>query len=168
MSKDDNKPEGGVHFGEFPHPPKNISITIYGLEQWKNGIVSGDEVRVDILQKGKCVHSEVFSGKASAPFTRTVSISASLDDLVVVHNRPDLPTLKVSAEFADTVLVEHGQVFIKQAFLKDGIGNVFGPMNIGIADAESELSEKMRKLIDDAVSEGIRNSLRPGGLLHGR
>lgn len=157
MSNDDHKPDGRLPFGYSPDSLKNINITIYGLEQWKDGIVSGAEVRIDILQKGKCIHSEVFSGKASAPFTRTVSISASLDDLVVVHNRPDLPTLKVSAEFSDAVLVERGQVFIKQAFIKDGI-----------ADAESKLSEKMRKLIDDAVSEGIRNSLRPGGLLHGR
>ncbi|MEJ5176948.1 hypothetical protein [Erwinia sp. MYb416] len=131
MSNDDHKPDGRLPFGYSPDSLKNINITIYGLEQWKDGIVSGAEVRIDILQKGKCIHSEVFSGKASA--------------------------LKVSAEFSDAVLVERGQVFIKQAFIKDGI-----------ADAESKLSEKMRKLIDDAVSEGIRNSLRPGGLLHGR
>lgn len=157
MSKDDIDSDGRLNFGGFPHPPKNISITISGLEQWKDGIVFGAEVRVDILQNDKCIHSEVFSGKCSAPFTRVVSVPAAIAELVTVHNRPDLPMLKVSAEFSDAVLIDRVQVFIKQVFIKDGI-----------VSAEPELSENLRKKIDDAVTEGIRNSLRPGGLLYDR
>ena len=88
-------------FGGFPMPKRKVGITISGLEQWKGDVLCGAEVRVDLLQNGKCIHSEVFSGKATNEFTREVSVNASFDELVTVHNRPDLPTLKVSAAFVD-------------------------------------------------------------------
>ncbi|WP_051905569.1 hypothetical protein [Pantoea sp. NGS-ED-1003] len=88
-------------FGGFPMPKRKVRINIAGLHEWKDGILAGAEVRVDIIQSGKCIHSEVFSGKATQPFSREVDINASFDDIVAVHNRPDLKELKVSAEFAD-------------------------------------------------------------------
>lgn len=94
----DEKP---MAFGGFPLPKRKVRINISGLHEWKDGIVSGAEVQVDIIQRGKCIHSEVFSGKATAPFGREIEIHASFDDIVAVHNRPDLKELKVSAEFID-------------------------------------------------------------------
>lgn len=127
-----------IPFGGFPMPKRKVRINIAGLQQWKNGIVSGAEVRVDIIQNGKCIHSEVFSGKATQPFTREIEISASFDDIVAVHNRPDLKELKVSAEFADVKREEESD---------------FG---------------RMKKIINNHISERLNKELQPGGLLHKR
>lgn len=89
-----NLPMGGC-----PAVDRKVGITISGLEQWKDGIVSGATVKVEIIQHGQVIHSEVFSGKASAQFTRVVVIKATYGDLIAVHNRPDLPKLEVSADF---------------------------------------------------------------------
>lgn len=109
-----------IPFGGFPMPKRKVRINIAGLQQWKNGIVSGAEVRVDIIQNGKCIHSEVFSGKATQPFTREIEISASFDDIVAVHNRPDLPNLKVTADFVSEkhpFFLNNGQAFINGGLL---------------------------------------------------
>lgn len=88
-------------FGGFPSPKRKLAITISGLEEWKGGIVSGTTVIVNILQGDKIIHSELFSGKASGGYTRQVEVSATKGDLVVAHNRPDLPHLKITAEFVE-------------------------------------------------------------------
>lgn len=88
-------------FGGFPSPKRKLAITISGLEEWKGGIVSGTTVIVNILQGDKIIHSELFSGKASSGYTRQVEVSAAKGDLVVAHNRPDLPHLKITAEFVE-------------------------------------------------------------------
>ncbi len=88
-------------YGGFPMPKRKVCINLSGLHEWKDGILSGAEVRVDIIQGGKPIHSEVFSGKASQPFAREVEVHASFSEIVAVHNRPDLKELKVSAEFTD-------------------------------------------------------------------
>lgn len=125
-------------FGGFPMPKRKVRINIAGLHQWKSGIISGAEVRVYIIQNGKCIHSEVFSGKATKPFIREIEISASFDDIVAVHNRPDLNELKVSAEFAD----------VKR-------------------DEESDF-ERLKKIINDHIRQRLNKELQPGGLLHKR
>jgi len=146
--------ENGLHTGGVVYPLRKIGITISGLEQWKDGIVSGAEVRVDILQKGKCIHSEVFSGKASQPFTREVNIHTSNDDLVTVHNRPDLPSLKVTAAFTDG-LGESGAT-----------ATYF--FRAGVSSSESNIAEQLRKIINENLTEMLRKEQRPGGLLSGR
>lgn len=71
-------------------------------------------------------------------------------------------SLPVSIDEGHTPFIgSEGKVFINEAFIN-------GTMAILEDISAPEDSEKLRKLIDDAVSEGIRNSLRPGGLLHGR
>jgi len=90
-----------LHFGGFPMPKRKIRINISGLHELKDGILSGTEVEVGIWQNNKRIHCEVFSGKATAPFGHEIEIQASFDDIVAVHNRPDLKELKVSAEFTD-------------------------------------------------------------------
>ncbi|WP_312141346.1 hypothetical protein [Pantoea septica] len=90
-----------LHFGGFPMPKRKVRINISGLHELKDGNLSGAEVEVGIWQKNKRIHCEVFSGKATQPFTREVEVLASLGEIVVVHNRPDLKELKVSAEFTD-------------------------------------------------------------------
>gem|GEM_PF-5654636 len=82
-------------------PKRKVRINISGLHELKDGNLSGAEVEVGIWQKNKRIHCEVFSGKATQPFTREVEVLASLGEIVVVHNRPDLKELKVSAEFTD-------------------------------------------------------------------
>ncbi|WP_455852706.1 hypothetical protein [Pantoea endophytica] len=140
-------PSGGVVY-----PLRKIGITISGLEQWKDGIVSGAEVRVDILQKGKCIHSEIFSGKASQPFTREVSVHTSNDDLVTVHNRPDLPSLKVTAAFTDG-LGESGAT--ATYFLR-----------AGVISSEPNIHEQLRKFINEYLADRLRKEQQPGGLLN--
>lgn len=88
-------------FGGFPMPKRKLLISIVGLHEWKDGTLSGAEVEVGIWQNNKRIHCEVFSGKATQPFSREVEVYASLDEVVAVHNRPDLKELKVSAEFTD-------------------------------------------------------------------
>lgn len=88
-------------FGGFPMPKRKVRINISGLHEWKEGILSGAEVEVGIWQNNKRIHCEVLAGKASAPFGREIELHASFDDIVAVHNRPDLKELKVSAEFVD-------------------------------------------------------------------
>lgn len=130
--------EEPMPFGGFPMPKRKVRINIAGLHQWKSGIICGAEVRVDIIQNGKCIHSEVFSGKATRPFTREIEISASFGDIVAVHNRPDLNELKVSAEFAD----------VKR-------------------DEESDFG-RLKKIINDHIRQRLNKELQPGGLLHKR
>lgn len=170
MSNDDHKPEGRLPLGDIPDSLKNINITISGLEQWKDGIVSGAEVRIDILQKGKCIHSEVFNGKSTDGFTRTVSIPASFDDLIAVHNRPDLPWFKVTAEFSDPIISKGGSVFIKDSLIKEEANSrvTIGPMNVGIAATKNELSKETCEQIEETIRQGILLELLPGGLLHRR
>ncbi|MFC7508629.1 hypothetical protein ACFQUX_18245 [Pantoea stewartii] len=119
MSTQEDSFDGGrLPFGGFPFPKRKIGITISGLEEWKEGIVRGTAVQVDILQKGEKIHSEVFSGKSSGQFTRQVVINASSVDLVAVHNRPDLPNLKVSVDFIaerNPFTIKNGVVFISEA-----------------------------------------------------
>ncbi|WP_312838446.1 hypothetical protein [Pantoea piersonii] len=93
-------------FGGFPMPKRKVRIIISGLHEWKDGIVSGAEVEVGIWQNNKRIHCEVFSGKATRPFTREVELNASFDEIVAVHNRPDLKELQVSAEFTDITSTE--------------------------------------------------------------
>lgn len=88
-------------FGGFPMPKRKLRIDISGLHDLKNGIVTGAEVEVGIWQQNKLIHCEVFSGKATQPFSRDVEVHASFGEIVVTHNRPDLKDLKVSAEFND-------------------------------------------------------------------
>lgn len=127
-----------IPFGGFPMPKRKVRINIAGLQQWKNGIVSGAEVRVDIIQNGKCIHSEVFSGKATQPFTREVEINASFDDIVAVHNRPDLNELKVSAEFA------------------------------GVTCNEESAAKRLTNIMSEHIRKVLIKETQPGGLLHKR
>jgi len=127
-----------IPFGGFPMPKRKVLIHVSGLQQWKYGIVSGAEVRVDIIQNGKCIHSEVFSGKATQPFTREIEISASFDDIVAVHNRPDLNELKVSAEFA------------------------------GVTCNEESAAKRLTNIMSEHIRKVLIKESQPGGLLHKR
>lgn len=127
-----------IPFGGFPMPKRKVLIHVSCLQQWKYGIVSGAEVRVDIIQNGKCIHSEVFSGKATQPFTREIEISASFDDIVAVHNRPDLNELKVSAEFA------------------------------GVTCNEESAAKRLTNIMSEHIRKVLIKESQPGGLLHKR
>ena len=85
--------------GGFPHPKRKIALTVSGLDEWKNGILKGTKVTVSVYQGDKLLRSEVIAGKASSPYTQTFEVNSSFGELMVIHNRPDLPLLKVSAEF---------------------------------------------------------------------
>ena len=85
--------------GGFPHPKRTIALTVSGLEEWTDGILHGTTVQVSVYQGDKLLRSKVITGKTSTPYTQTFEVNASCGDLTVTHNRPDLPLLKVSAEF---------------------------------------------------------------------
>lgn len=136
-------------FGGFPFPARKIGITISGLEEWKDGVVTGTTVQVDILQNGKAIHSEVFSGKASGQFTREVIINASSADLVAAHNRPDLPGLKVSVNFVverQPFKISNGTVFIKESVIRGAISDCQASMSVGITTTKSH-SDKIREIV---------------------
>lgn len=136
-----NLPMGGC-----PAVDRKVGIIISGLEQWKDGIVSGATVKVEIIQHGQVIHSEVFSGKASAQFTRVVVIKATYGDLIAVHNRPDLPKLEVSAAFINDELVEELKIVVEK---------------------END-SARLATIISEQVRERLKREMQPGGLLHGR
>lgn len=106
--------------GGCPAFDRKVGITISGLEQWKDGVVSGATVNIEIIQDGKVIHSEAFSGKATHQFTRVVVVKATYGELVAVHNRPDLPNLKVTADFVSEqqpFMFNNAQAFINEALL---------------------------------------------------
>jgi hypothetical protein len=49
-----------------------------------------------VLQAGKVVDDSL-SGKATVPYERNYEVMGSDADLVVEHNRPDLPHLSITA-----------------------------------------------------------------------
>lgn len=148
-TKNDGFSSGALPFGGFPFPARKIGITISGLEEWKDGVVTGTTVQVDILQNGKAIHSEVFSGKASGQFTREVIINASSADLVAAHNRPDLPGLKVSVNFVverQPFKISNGTVFIKESVIRGAISDCQASMSVGITTTKSH-SDKIREIV---------------------
>lgn len=144
---------GEIAFGGFPKVMREIEIAISGLEEWKDGVVTGANVRVDIIQAGEIIHSEFFSGKSTQGFTKTVKANASLADLEVVHNRPDLPNFKVCAGFVQQPLgfvTRNGQVFINQSFIQEAPSNrsdVY-TVNMGVSlNDKKSTTDKVREIV---------------------
>lgn len=100
-------PDPFLYMDEPRH--RNLVLTISGLQQLKGDVLTGARVVVDVISDGQVIHSEVFDGKASAPYRRVIKnkanpigpvgkdVASAGGDLMVAHNRPDLPTLQVSA-----------------------------------------------------------------------
>ncbi len=78
---------------------KTLKVTIENLQQVKNGVVCGEQVAFKVMQAGRVLVERVISGKTSDPFTLAYDVSADDEPLVVEHNRPDWPHLKISASF---------------------------------------------------------------------
>lgn len=76
---------------------KNIKVTINNLMEFADGIVQGANVTFTVLQAGKVLVDDSLSGKATVPYERNYEVMGSDADLVVEHNRPDLPHLSITA-----------------------------------------------------------------------
>lgn len=136
--------------GGCPEFDRKVGITISGLEQWKDGVVSGATANVEIIQDGKVIHSEAFSGKATHQFTRVVVVKATYGELVAVHNRPDLPNLKITADFVS----EKQPSYLNnvQAFINGGLpsGTKTYTLNACIkvnSDKADNYADKMREIV---------------------
>lgn len=79
---------------------KTLKVTIENLQQVKNGVISGEQVSFRVIQAGRVLVERVISGKASRPFTLSYDVSADDEALVVEHDRPDMPHLRLSASFS--------------------------------------------------------------------
>ncbi len=86
---------------------KTLKVTISNLQQVKNGVVCGEQVAFRVMQAGRVLVERVISGKTSGPFTLSYDVSADDEPLVVEHDRPDLPHLRLSASFSSQEHVSH-------------------------------------------------------------
>ncbi|EIW9130646.1 MULTISPECIES: hypothetical protein [Klebsiella] len=86
---------------------KTLKVTISNLQQVKNGVVCGEQVAFRVMQAGRVLVERVISGKTSDPFTLAYDVSADDEPLVVEHDRPDLPHLRLSASFSSQEHVSH-------------------------------------------------------------
>jgi len=78
---------------------KNLKVTINNLMEFADGIVQGANVTFKVIQAGKELVEDSVSGKATGPYERNYEVMGSDADVVVEHNRPDLPHLSITAAF---------------------------------------------------------------------
>lgn len=83
---------------------KKLKVTISNLMKMRNGEICGEQVSFRVLQAGRVLVERTVSGKTSSPFTLSYDVSAGEEPLVVEHDRPDMPHLRLSASFS---LQEH-------------------------------------------------------------
>ena len=78
---------------------KNLNVTINNLMEFDDGIVQGTNVTFTVIQGSKVLVEDSLSGKATGPYVKNYDVTGTDENLVVEHNRPDLPHLSITAAF---------------------------------------------------------------------
>lgn len=80
---------------------KKVKVTIAHLEEHCDGIVRGASVSFKVIQNGSVIVEDSLSGKASHPFTKTYAVDVNESAVHVMHDRPDLSWLTITAELVE-------------------------------------------------------------------
>lgn len=158
---------------------KKLTVTLEHLEERRNGLLSGTSIKFRVIQSGKVLVEDMLSGKASSPFTRVYEVDATDGDLVVEHNRQDLPWLTVIAAFERSVGTYGSSMYIgvndDKGTTREKLSAIAARYMVGEATESTEelVSEVMelfdkyetRRLIDSCIKESIMLNCRPGGLI---
>lgn len=82
---------------------KTVEVTISGLEEWNDGIVSGTELTLTVLCAGEVIIRDTLKGKSTAPYKRQYNVDDIDGDLTWYHNRSDLIGFSMSAKFSEQI-----------------------------------------------------------------
>lgn len=80
---------------------KKVKVKIAHLEEHIDGIVRGANVTFQVIQNGNVIVEDSLSGKASHPFTKIYDVGAHESAIHVMHDRPDLNWLTITAELVE-------------------------------------------------------------------
>lgn len=75
---------------------KKLSLTISGLQENQQGIVTGSIANIKVYQGETLLVEDRFVGKATAPYTKIYDVDVGAGELNIEHDRHDLSLFKVS------------------------------------------------------------------------
>ncbi|WP_370556918.1 hypothetical protein NMD73_03740 [Edwardsiella tarda] len=76
---------------------KKLTVTVKGLVQYNGDTAVASAVNFTIYNGDNELISDAIIGKSQSPYSRQYAVGDIDGDLKVVHNRPDLRDLEVSA-----------------------------------------------------------------------